>query len=34
MRILAMAITAPESRFDKAVEAAAPVIDSVEFHVQ
>jgi hypothetical protein len=32
MRILAMAIIAPESRFERAVEAAAPVIDSIEFH--
>ena len=32
MRILAIAIVAPESRFERAVEAAAPVVDSVEFH--
>jgi hypothetical protein len=32
MRILAIAIIAPESRFERAVEAAAPVVDSVEFH--
>lgn len=31
MRILAIAIVAPESRFERAVEAAEPVIDSVEF---
>jgi hypothetical protein len=33
MRILAIAIIAPESSFERAVEAAAPVIDSVEFNV-
>lgn len=33
MWILAMAIIAPESRFERAVQAAAPVVDSVEFHV-
>ena len=32
MRILAIAIVAPESRFESVVEAAAPVVDSVEFH--
>lgn len=32
MKILAIALVAPESKFDKAVEAAAPVVDSVEFH--
>jgi len=32
MRILAIAIVAPEARFERAVEAAAPVVDSVEFH--
>jgi hypothetical protein len=32
MRILAIAIVAPESRFERAVGAAAPVVDSVEFH--
>lgn len=32
MRILAIAIVAPESRFERAVQAAAPVVDSVEFH--
>ena len=31
-RILAIAIIAPQSRFEKAVEAAAPVVDSIEFH--
>jgi hypothetical protein len=34
MRILAIAIIAPESRFERAVEAAAPVVDSVEFHTR
>jgi hypothetical protein len=32
MRILAIAIVAPESRFERVVEAAAPVVDSIEFH--
>ncbi len=32
MRTLAIAIIALESRFERAVEAAAPIIDSVEFH--
>jgi hypothetical protein len=32
MRILAIAIIAPESRFERAVEAAAPVVDSLESH--
>ena len=32
MRILAIAIVAPESRFERAVKAAAPVVDSIEFH--
>lgn len=32
MRILAIAIIAPESRFERAVEAAAPVVESIEFH--
>jgi hypothetical protein len=32
MRILAVAIIAPESRFERTVEAAAPVVDSIEFH--
>jgi hypothetical protein len=32
MRTLAIAINAPESRFESVVEAAAPVVDSVEFH--
>lgn len=32
MRILAIAIMSPEARFERAVEAAAPVVDSVEFH--
>jgi len=33
MRILAIAIIAPESRFERAVDAAVPIVDSVEFHV-
>lgn len=32
MRILAIAIIAPESRFASLTEAAGPVVDSVEFH--
>jgi hypothetical protein len=32
MRILAIAIIAPESRFERVVEAAMPVVDSIEFH--
>lgn len=32
MRILAIAIVAHESSFERAVAAAAPVIGSVEFH--
>lgn len=32
MRILAIAVAAPRSTFDRAVEAAAPVLNSVEFH--
>lgn len=31
MRVLAIAIVAPESRFERAVEAAAPVVESLEF---
>jgi hypothetical protein len=31
MRILAIAIIAPESRFERVVEAAAPILDSFEF---
>lgn len=31
MRMLAIAIVAPESTFERAVEAAAPVVDSLEF---
>ena len=32
MRVLAIAIIAPNSRFESVVEAAAPVVHSVEFH--
>ena len=32
MRTLAVAIVAPESRFERAMETAAPAVDSVEFH--
>lgn len=31
-RILAIAVVAPEDRFDSAVEQAAPILDSLEFH--
>lgn len=31
MRILAIAIVAPEARFDAVIEAATPVMDSIEF---
>ena len=32
MRVLAIAIVAPEARFERAVETAAPIVDSLEFH--
>lgn len=31
-RIMAIAIVAPEARFDSVLEAAAPIIDSIQFH--
>ncbi len=31
-RILAIAVVAPEARFEQVVEAAAPIFDSFEFH--
>jgi hypothetical protein len=31
-RILAIAISAPEPDFERVMEAAAPVLDSIEFH--
>jgi hypothetical protein len=31
-RILAIAIVAPEARFDAVMAAAAPVLDSIEVH--
>jgi len=34
IRVLAIAIVAPKSRFRSVVEAAAPVVDSVEFHAR
>jgi hypothetical protein len=34
IRVLAVAIVAPKSRFKSVVKAAAPVVDSVEFHVR
>ena len=33
IRILAITIIAPESRFESVVKAAAPVVESVEFRV-
>jgi len=33
MRIMAVVVVAPEARFQRAVDEAAPVIDSIEFHV-
>lgn len=30
LRVLAIAIVAPESRFERVVEAAAPIVDSVD----
>jgi len=32
MRILSVAIVAPEASFQRVLEAAAPVVDSIEFH--
>ncbi len=34
MRILALAVVAPESRFERAVQAAASVVESVEFRTR
>ena len=33
-RILAIAIAAPEPDFEHVVEAAAPIVDSFEFHAR
>jgi len=33
-RILAIAVVAPEARFDDVIEAAAPIIESIEFHAE
>jgi hypothetical protein len=33
-RILAITIVAPSANFDRAVDTAAPIIDSIEFHTQ
>ena len=33
-RILAIAIVAPETRFERVVEATAPIVDSFEFHAR
>jgi hypothetical protein len=33
-RILAIAIVAPEARFERVAEAAAPIVDSFEFHAR
>ena len=32
MRIPVIAIIAPEKRFECVIEAATPVVDSIEFH--
>jgi hypothetical protein len=32
-RVLAIAIIAPEARFERVVEAATPVVDSIEFRM-
>jgi len=34
LRILAVAIIAPESTFERAVEEAVPVVNSIEFHAR
>lgn len=34
IRVLAIAIVAPDARFESLVEAAAPIVDSVEFHAR
>jgi hypothetical protein len=34
MQVLAIAIVAPESRFEGVVEAAAPLVDSIEINVR
>jgi len=31
-RILALAIVAPEARFESVIKAATPIVDSLEFH--
>jgi hypothetical protein len=31
-RIMAIAVVAPEARFDSVLEAATPIIDSIQFH--
>jgi hypothetical protein len=31
-RILAIAVIAPEERFDAVMEEAVPILDSIEFH--
>jgi hypothetical protein len=33
-RILAIAIDAPEAHFERVLEAAAPIVDSIEFHAR
>jgi hypothetical protein len=33
-RILAIAIVAPEQRFERVIQAAKPVVDSFEFHTR
>jgi hypothetical protein len=33
-RILAIAVAAPERRFDRVAKVSEPVVDSIEFHVR
>ena len=33
-RVVAVAITAPEARFEAVLAAAGPVLDSIQFHAQ
>ena len=34
MRVLVIAVVAPEATFERAVAEALPVVDSIEFHAQ
>ena len=33
-RILALAIVAPEARFESVIQAATPILESIEFHAK